>query len=153
MNVRAWVLAATLLAAPTGALAQAATDAPAKALLPTAVLGSAINVKDLEAEREWYAKMLGLDVLFTFPPQGQGPLREYVMGYKGPNTGGHIVLNKEDRGPGVNNFGRLVLAAPDAKALAMHLFSKGVTTKEILPGSVYIIVDPEGNLIELYTKK
>jgi len=55
------------------------------------------------------------------------------------------------RPTGPNGFGRIILAVPDAKGLAEWLKTQGVENREVIANVAYVIRDPEGNAIELYT--
>lgn len=128
-------------------VAETSPPPPPPALAPTSIVGSGLNVNDLEAQKAWYIAMLGMTVTATY--QRNGAPFEYVMGLKGP--GGVLALLKAPRPTGPNGFGRVILASADAKALAQDLATHGVAMREVVPNIAYFITDPEGNAIELYT--
>ncbi len=141
-------LAAVILLGMTpGAMAETPQAILSSPLAPTSIVGSGLNVNDLEAQKAWYIAMLGMGVTATYR-RDDAPY-EYVMGLKGP--GGVLALLKAPRPPGPNGFGRVILAGPDAKALAKDLAARGVAMREVVPNIAYFITDPEGNAIELYT--
>lgn len=137
---------AALMCAP-----QAAGQAPVTppdAVKPLRVAAAAINVRDLEAAKAWYTSRLGLKVLVAIP--ATGPAHEYILSFGG--SGAAVVLTQADNRPaGANAFGRLVLEVPDGEAFADWLRSQGVQSRVAVPRVAYLIADPEGNLIELYT--
>lgn len=139
--------AVVLLGLAPGAMAETQPAALASSVAPTSIVGSGLNVNDLEAQKAWYTSTLGMSVTATYR-RGGAPF-EYVMGLKGP--GGVLALLKAPRPPGPNGFGRVILASPDAKALAQNLAARGVAMREVVPNIAYFITDPEGNAIELYT--
>ncbi len=139
--------AAILLGLAPGAMAETPPAAVPSPVAPTSIVGSGLNVNDLEAQKAWYISTLGMSVTATYQ-RGGAPF-EYVMGLKGP--GGVLALLKAPRPPGQNGFGRVILASPDAKALAQNLAARGVAMREVVPNIAYFITDPEGNAIELYT--
>lgn len=119
-------------------------------LKPLRVAGSAFNVIDLEGQRDWYVAHLGMTVVRPYPATGKPT--EYIMAMsKSPNEP-VLVLNKafRPRPAGPNAFGRLILLAPNPKALAARLAGEGVPMREGLPDLAYFVTDPEGNTIELY---
>jgi catechol 2,3-dioxygenase-like lactoylglutathione lyase family enzyme len=107
-----------------------------------------INVLDMEAQRAWYEKMLGMKVLKTY--HRNGVLYEYLMGYS-HNRGAKLALAKEPRPAGYNNNGRLGFDVPNTKELAAFLYSQGALMREGINGRVYFVIDPEGNPIEFFT--
>ncbi len=139
--------AVILLGLAPGAMTETQPTAIPLPMAPTSIVGSGLNVNDLEAQKAWYISTLGMHVTATYPRNG-APF-EYVMGLTGP--GGLLALLKAPRPPGPNGFGRVILASPDAKALAQDLAAHGVAMREVVPGVAYFITDPEGNAIELYT--
>jgi catechol-2,3-dioxygenase len=140
---------AALAAALTLGLAAPAlaADATPPELQPGEIIGSGLNVIDLEGQMAWYQTMLGMTLAQTYSREG-APF-EYILALKGP--GGILALLKAPRPAGPNGFGRVILQAPDAKGLSAYLAAHGVTTREVIPGVAYFITDPEGNAIELFT--
>jgi len=119
-----------------------------QALTATATIrGANFFVNDLEAQRAWYEQMLGMKVLRTFARDGE--LFEYLMGYDDPASA-RLALAKAPRPPGANSFSRIMIAVPDAKALADHLYGQGALIREAIPGRTFFVYDPEGNCIEFY---
>lgn len=141
---------AVALAAGTMTLGAAARAAPPDALKPAHVAGPGVYVTDLEAQRAWYQEKLGLAVQDTMK-RGDKPF-EYIMGLgDGPNGAILALAQSAQRPPGPNAFSRVILATPNAKALADWLKTQGVENREVIAGVAYFIRDPEGNSIELYT--
>ena len=142
------ILAAMSAAASLVAVAAYAQPAPAElpaALRPSGIYGAGINVVDLEAQKAWYTSMLGMKLVNTLSRDGK-PF-EYLMGTDA--SGPILALLKTERPAGPNGFSRVILATPDAKALAQRLQAQGVPMREVAPGVAYFITDPEGNAVEL----
>jgi catechol-2,3-dioxygenase len=139
-----WAAAAALSA---GA---ALAEGPPAGLRPAQVAGPGLNVIDLEGQKAWYMDKLGMTVTDTIRREGKP--YEYVMGFGG-GAGQPIIalLQSPQRPPGPNAYGRVILAAPNAKGLADWLRMRGVESREVIPNVAYFIRDPEGNAIELYT--
>jgi catechol 2,3-dioxygenase-like lactoylglutathione lyase family enzyme len=144
------VAALTLIAVRSTAATPAGGPLP-DSLRPSRIAGSGINVIDLQAQRDWYQSRLGMKVVGSFPPGSDKPF-EYVMSMSGKDDGQGAVLAllKTKRPDGPNGFSRVILIVPDPKGLADNLSAQGVAVRELTAGSVYFIVDPEGNNIELY---
>jgi catechol 2,3-dioxygenase-like lactoylglutathione lyase family enzyme len=131
-------------------LTGAALAEPPAALKPQAIAGPGWNVLDLEAEKAWYMDKLGMKLVNTY--QRDGKPFEYIMGFDGlPGSAILALLLSPQRPAGPNRMARLILAVPDAKALAAHLAKEGVPNREVVPNVAYFIDDPEGNPVELYT--
>ena len=131
------------------AVAGAAAEPMPAALRPSHILGAAVNVADLDAERDWYVAKLGMQVVGQYPAKGT-PFEWFLAFDK---TEGHatVTLTKKARPPGANPYGRTIIQAPDAKGLAAWLKTQGVAVREAVPGMAYFVEDPEQNQIELYT--
>jgi catechol-2,3-dioxygenase len=144
---KAWTGAAlAALMAAGAALAEPPAD-----LKPAHVAGAGLNVMDLEGQKAWYMAKLGMTVTNTIKAPDGSP-REYVMGYgEGPSAAIVALLKSPQRQPGPNAMGRLILLAPNAKALADWLKTQGVENRQVIANVAYFITDPEGNAIELYT--
>jgi catechol 2,3-dioxygenase-like lactoylglutathione lyase family enzyme len=128
----------------------AALAAPPAALKPAHIAGPGVNVVDLEGAKAWYVDKLGMNVVRTYDRDGK-PF-EYVLNFNdGPDRAVLVLARSPQRPPGPNLNSRLILLAPDAKALAAHLKTVGVEPREVVPDVAYFIRDPEGNPIELYT--
>ena len=146
--MRTWMAAAAAMAA--WAWAAASVAAPPAELKPAQVAGPGLYVSDLEGQRAWYADKLGMSVVQTIK-RGDQPF-EYVMGFGGPAGAPILALAKSATRPaGPNAFSRVILGAPNAKALADWLKGQGLEVREVIPNVAYFIRDPEGNPIELYT--
>ena len=138
------LLAALALAGATRA------EPPPAGLAPLGIAGSGWSVLNIDAARDWYIDKLGMKLLSTYRRDGK-PF-EYIMGYAGsPNTAVLALLASPTRPAGANVMSRIILKVPDAKALAAHLAKQGIVTREVVPGVAYVLSDPEGNPIELYT--
>ncbi len=128
----------------------ARAEGPPASLKPAHVAGPGLNVADLEGQKAWYMGKLGMTVANTYRREGK-PF-EYIMGL-GDGAGAAIIalLAAPQRPTGPNGFGRIILAVPDAKGLAEWLKTQGVENREVIANVAYVIRDPEGNAIELYT--
>jgi catechol 2,3-dioxygenase-like lactoylglutathione lyase family enzyme len=144
---------ASLAALASGLVLLAGTAAaagPPAALRPTHVAGPAFYVTDLDAQKAWYMDKLGMSLARTMMREGK-PF-EYIMGLDDGADRAVLVLARSAQRPtGPNLFSRLILDVPNAKALAAHLKTQGIDSREAAPGVAYFIQDPEGNPIELYT--
>jgi len=138
---------AGVIAVSAGAGAARAEGPPA-GLRPAHVAGAGLNVRDLEGQKAWYMDKLGMVVSDTMRRQGK-PF-EYIMGF-GDGQAVLALLGSPQRPAGPNAYGRVILAAPNAKALADWLKGQGVESREVIPNVAYFVQDPEGNAIELYT--
>ena len=152
MKIQTTTALAAALTLSVGALSAGAALAagPPANLKPAHVDGAGLNVLDLEGQKAWYADKLGM-VLVNTIKRGDKPY-EYIMGF-GDGEGRAIIalLASPQRPPGPNAYGRIILAAPNAKGLADWLKTQGVESREVIPNVAYFITDPEGNAIELYT--
>ena len=66
------------------------------------------------------------------------------------NTG--LALMSGLRPPGYNSYCRLIFEVPNPRALAEHVHSQGSSMSVILKNYVYMIMDPEGNQIEIFSR-
>ena len=64
-----------------------------------------------------------------------------------------VALMTSMRPPGYNAFSRLILEVPNPRALAEHIHSQGFSMSVILKNYVYMVMDPEGNQIEIFSRK
>ena len=126
-----------------------ASAQPPIALAPTGIAGSGWSVLDLETMKAWYIDKLGMKQVGTYARDGK--VIEYIMGYDPPGSAILALLAQPQRPVGPNAMSRLILRVPDAKALAAHLATVGVPSREVVPGVAYFISDPERNPVELYT--
>lgn len=118
-------------------------------LLPVRVAGFALYVNNLEAQRTWYETMFGMEVRRIY--ERDGVAFEYVMSSPGTNTG--LALMTSMRPPGYNAFSRLILEVPNARALAEHIHRQGCSMSVVAKNVVYMVMDPEGNQIEIFNSK
>ncbi len=145
-----WAIGWAALAAGLAASGAALADPPAE-LRPAHVAGAGLNVMDLEGQKAWYMAKLGMTVTNTIKAPDGSP-REYVMGYgEGPTAAIVALLKSPQRQPGPNAMGRIILLAPNAKAMADWLKTQGVESRQVIANVAYFITDPEGNAIELYS--
>jgi catechol-2,3-dioxygenase len=145
--MKCWTTIAVAAAVAAGADAAWAEGPPA-GMRPAHVAGAGLNVTDLEGQRAWYMDKLGMAVSDTMRREGKP--YEYIMGF-GDGQAILALLASPQRPAGPNAYGRVILAAPNAKALADWLQHRGVESREVIPNVAYFIRDPEGNAIELYT--
>jgi catechol 2,3-dioxygenase-like lactoylglutathione lyase family enzyme len=138
------------------ALASALSAQPAKSLSPLKdnikpqrLAGAALNVVDIEKEKDFYINVLGMKVVQRIPSQGN--LREYLLSF-GDNTkdGPVLVLTRAPKvDPKAAEFGRIVFDVPNGEALARRAAEAGYPPRRIVEGS-NTLTDPEGHTIELF---
>jgi hypothetical protein len=147
MNTMKIVAAAAGLFLSVGAGIPAAwgADGPPPNLKPARVVGTELNVMDLEGEKAWYADKLGMTLARTNKAADGSPL-EYIMG---SDTTVVALLKWPADQPRLNAKGRIILGVPNAKGLADWLKTQGVDNHEIVANVSYSITDPEGNAIVL----
>lgn len=135
--------------APTNLATPSKTVGPPKELLPEQVGGAVVYVRDLDAQKAWYETMLGFRVVNAYARDGK--VFEYIMttGNK-PNAPFMGLMYSAARPNGNNTNSRVVLPVPNPKALADFFSKQGAYVREAVPGSAYLILDPEGNQVELY---
>ena len=120
-----------------------------KELLPVRIAATCLYVRNLEAQRKCYETMLGMKVYQAYERDGE--LYEYIM-----TTGdGRTVLTLAAgmRPPGYNSYSCLVLEVPNARALAEHIHGQRSSMLVAAENIVYMVIDPEGNQIELFNSK
>jgi predicted enzyme related to lactoylglutathione lyase len=122
---------------------------PAPELLPARVAGFALYVNNLEAHRLWYETMFGMTVHRIY--ERDGVIFEYVMASPGTSTG--LALMTSMRPPGYNACSRLIFEVPNARALAEHIHKQGCSMSVVARNIVYMVMDPEGNQIEIFNSK
>jgi catechol-2,3-dioxygenase len=118
-------------------------------LLPVRIAGTAFYVNNLEAQKKWYETMLGLKVYRIY--EREGVVFEYVMVSPGGNT--VLALMTSMRPPGYNSYSRLILEVPNARALAEHIHSQGLSMSVAVKNIAYMVMDPEGNQIEIFNSR
>ena len=119
-----------------------------KKLLPVRIAGTAFYVNNLEAQRKWYETMFGMEVYRIY--ERDGVIFEYVMVSPGGDTA--LALMTSMRPPGYNSYSRLILEVPNARALAEHIHSQGASMRVAARNIAYMVLDPEGNQIEIFTR-
>jgi predicted enzyme related to lactoylglutathione lyase len=106
-----------------------------------------IDVGDLALARDFYSRVLNLQVHFEFPEEG---LIGFRIGYEQP---GMIVREARVRTAGPRPSPVLWLEVVDARAAATALVSAGVNPlgppRELQTGWVVEVADPWGNVIGL----
>jgi catechol 2,3-dioxygenase-like lactoylglutathione lyase family enzyme len=142
--------------AAIAALASGALVAPALALPPLKesvkphrLAGAALNVLDMEKEKDFYINVLGMKVVQRIPSQGR--LREYLLSFGDDSKEGPVlVLTKTDKvDPKTADFGRIIFDVPNGEALARRAADAGYPPRRITEGS-NTLTDPEGHRIELF---
>lgn len=123
--------------------------APPAELLPVRLAGMALYVNNLEAQRKWYETMFGMKVSRIY--ERNGVVFEYVMVTPGGNTA--LPLMTSMRPSGYNAFSRIIIEVPNARALAEHIHSQGSSMSVVAKNIVYMVMDPEGNQIEIFNSK
>lgn len=144
------MLIATLAVLAAGA-SQAADLPPLDpAQKPIRMSGVGLTVSDLERSKAFYTDVLGFKVAARVP--AQGPVVEYLLGLTGDlRTDGLVVLRQGKVEPGATKFGRVVLVAPNGRALAERAAQAGYPPVKVVDGT-NIIRDPDGYTIELYQR-
>jgi catechol 2,3-dioxygenase-like lactoylglutathione lyase family enzyme len=145
-----WGVAAALAIA-SAALAQPGKGLPAMkdSVKPQRLAGAALNVVDIEKEKEFYINVLGMKVVQRIPSQGR--LREYLLSFDDDAKSGPVmVLTKTDKvDPKTADFGRIIFDVPNGEALARRAAEAGYPPRRITEGS-NTLTDPEGHRIELF---
>ena len=138
------------------AIAQPLLGQPGKSLpqlkdsmKPSRLAGAALNVVDIEKEKDFYLNVLGMKVVQRIP--AQGTLREYLLSFGADSKDGPVlVLTKTDRVDAkTDDFGRIIFDVPNGEALARRAAEAGYPPRRIVNGS-NTITDPEGYRIELF---
>lgn len=119
------------------------------------VAGVGLNVTDLERSAAFYTGCLGLKEVMRVPPGG--PTREIVLSLSGTVDGTLVVLAKLDDAPlgaGRGGFGRVIMNASDAAAVAARARAAGFDVEQMeAPADgpiVFLAQDPDGYQVELY---
>jgi catechol 2,3-dioxygenase-like lactoylglutathione lyase family enzyme len=132
-------------------LAQPAKSLPPlkDSVKPSRLAGAALNVVDIEKEKDFYLNVLGMKVVQRIP--AQGALREYLLSFGTDSKDGPVlVLTRTDKvDPKVTDFGRVIFDVPNGEALARRAAEAGYPPRRIVDGS-NTITDPEGHRIELF---
>ena len=119
-------------------------------LRPAHVIGPGVYVTDLAREKDWYMSKLGMSLVRTIDRNGK-PF-EHLLGLDDGADAAVVVLAQSvERPAGPNLFVRVILSVPDAKGLAAWLKTQDVDSRELVAGVAYMVTDPEGNRVELYT--
>ncbi|MGE5147362.1 MAG: VOC family protein [Candidatus Eiseniibacteriota bacterium] len=111
-------------------------------------------VNDVEAAVAWYTTHLGFTVLTSYPPAfadvARGSLRLLLSGPK--SSAGQPMTDGERPGPG--GWNRIHLIVEDIAAEVARLRAAGVRFRNDMVsgpgGSQILLVDPSGNLVELF---
>jgi catechol 2,3-dioxygenase-like lactoylglutathione lyase family enzyme len=114
-------------------------------------------VDDVEAAVAWYTTHLGFSVLTSYPPAfadvKRGALRLLISGPT--SSAGRPMADGERPGPG--GWNRIHLIVDDLAAEVDRLKAAGVKFRNDIVtgpgGSQVLIVDPSGNLVELFQPK
>ena len=111
-------------------------------------------VEDVEAAIAWYTTHLGFTLLSNKPPAfadvGRGALRLLLSGPV--SSAGRPMSDGERPGPG--GWNRIHLIVDDLPAVVGQLRANGVKFRNDIvtgpDGSQILLVDPSGNLVELF---
>lgn len=111
-------------------------------------------VKDVEAAVEWYTRHLGFSVLNSYAPAfadvKRGSLRLLLSGPK--SSAGRPMPDGEQPQPG--GWNRIHLIVDDLAAEVARLRDAGVQFRNDIVtgpgGSQILMIDPSGNLVELF---
>lgn len=139
--------AAALLAGPA-----AAAELPplGPEIRPIRASGVGLVVSDLEKSRAFYADVLGFKVAARVPAQGEA--KEYLLGLTGDVRADTLIVLRQGSAPaGATGFGRIILVAPNGRALAERAAAAGFAPPRIVDGT-NVIRDPDGYAIELYQR-
>ena len=148
------LLLITLVASTLGTWATAAqAQTPAAADITMSAV--ALNVSDLARSEKFYIDLLGLERTFRYPADGK--LLEVGLSRPGQKGQMSVILahfNDDPLPEGKERYGRIVVIASDAKAVAKRATDAGFAARTLSAppgGSVVIFVtDPDGYQIELY---
>ena len=114
-------------------------------------------VDDVEAAVAWYTAHLGFSVLTSYPPAfadvKRGALRLLISGPT--SSAGRPMADGERPGPG--GWNRIHLIVDDLSAEVDRLRAAGVKFRNDIVsgpgGSQILIIDPSGNMVELFQPK
>ncbi len=123
--------------------------------MPEGMVSVRYLVDDVEAAVAWYTTHLGFSVLTSYAPAfadvKRGALRLLLSGPK--SSAGRPMANDGER-PGPGGWNRIHLVVDDINAEVARLRGEGVTFRNDIVtgpgGSQVLIVDPSGNLVELF---
>ena len=121
---------------------------------PTELVNVRYLVDDVEAAIDFYTRHLGFEVRTHVAPAFadvvRGPLRLLLSGPK--SSAGRAMEDGEVPGPG--GWNRLHLVVDDLEAEVARLRDEGCTFRNPIVsgpgGSQILLVDPSGNLVELF---
>jgi catechol 2,3-dioxygenase-like lactoylglutathione lyase family enzyme len=122
--------------------------------MPTETVNVRYIVDDVEAAVAWYTTHLGFELLSKHAPAfadvTRGPLRLLLSG--APSSAGRPMPDGERHKPG--GWNRIHLIVDDLPAEVARLRAAGVKFRNDIVtgpgGSQILLVDPSGNLIELF---
>jgi len=122
--------------------------------MPSATVNVRYLVSDVEAAVAWYTENLGFTLLSSYAPAFAdvqlGSLRLLLSGPK--SSAGRPMRDGETPGPG--GWNRIHLIVDDLAAEVERLRGRGVQFRnEIVTGpggSQVLLIDPSGNLVELF---
>lgn len=148
--IRHLILGAAAAGVLSGAALAADLPPLTPATAPTRASGVGLNVADLERSKAFYTEVLGFKVAGRYPAQGE--IKEYLLGLTGDiRADTLVVLTKGKPVAGATSFGRVILVAPNARALAERAAAAGFPPPKIVDGTNFIR-DPDGYMIELYQR-
>ena len=115
-------------------------------------------VDDVGAAIAWYTAHLGFSVLTSYPPAfadvKRGALRLLLSG---PTSSAGRPMADDGERPGPGGWNRIHLIVDDIAAEVARLKAEGVKFRNDIVtgpgGSQVLIVDPSGNLVELFQPK
>jgi catechol 2,3-dioxygenase-like lactoylglutathione lyase family enzyme len=121
---------------------------------PTEQVNVRYMVDDVEQAVAWYTKHLGFSLISSYPPAfadvARGSLRLLLSGAK--SSAGRPMADGERPGPG--GWNRIHLVVDDLAAEVARLRAAGVRFRNDVVtgpgGSQILLVDPAGNLVELF---
>lgn len=117
---------------------------------PIRVSGLGIRVSDLERSKKFYTEVLGLQVDFRVPAQGDAV--EYLLGMTGDiRADTLIVIRKGEVKPGATEFGSITIVVPNGRKMAERVAAAGYPPAHIVEGTNFV-KDPDGYTIELYQR-
>ena len=141
---------------PATALADETAPLPAQAPAATAIIGTALNVIDLDKEMRFYIDGLGMKLLMQMGPDNH---RETMLGFAHGLQQPGIILMSDSTASAPHAhamgdaFSRLVIRIANLPAMADRLRGKGYTVtavRDVAKGyRMAMATDPEGFRLEL----
>lgn len=153
---RAIAFAAMLLITDVASATETPAQPATESATATAIIGTALNVTDLDKEMKFYVDGLGMKVLMQMGPANH---RETMLGFAGNPRQPGIILMSDSTATAAKEltmgtaFSRLVIRVANLPALADKLHGLGYTVsavRDVAQGyRMAMATDPEGFRLEL----